>query len=144
MNMTHIVAEPLFAAVEEFRHALHAEPRSGHSQWADGVHAALASLGEAIQEEVRAAEQDLKHVGEVNLDFQDAPVNERHIETMRRQLIKLGEQMHQLRADIRAAQIGADEVRRRGEECVNQVEKVRHAKNEFLLKTLNSNPGAGE
>lgn len=135
-------ADPVFSAVEDLQTMLTGHV-SGSTAWRDDFHLALGRVAAAIQQDVQAAEQEVKHIGSVNEDFKDAPVTQRRVEATRADLIELGERIHQLRADTRAGN-SVDELRRRGDDLVKRLEAVRHAKNEILLETLNSNPGAGE
>jgi len=146
--MNEVKTDPLCVAVDKFLSALAAESRSQELVWADGVHLALGRLADAIQQEVQSAEQETKTVGDINPDLQNAPAVERHTQTMRTQLIQLGEKVHQLRTEVRTAREGrtvkSAQLRLLGEELGAALKKVRHAKDEFLLKTFNSNPGAGD
>jgi hypothetical protein len=146
--MNQINPDPLVAATEELQRALNADARARSSQWADDVHAALEVLAAAIQEEVQAAEKSTAMVGNINPDFQNAPGTERHVQTTREQLINLGERVHQLRADLRHAgghhALDLAQMRPRGQELLDAIAKLRHAMDEYLMKTLNTNPGAGE
>jgi hypothetical protein len=146
--MNQIKLDPLVATVEGLQVAVDAACHGRDSQWADSVHFALGQLAAAIQQQVQAAEKSMEIVGDINPDFQNAPVTERHIEGTREQLIKLGEQVHQLRADIRNARessvVDAAQIRWRGNEICAAVDKVRHADNEFLQTTFNTDLGAGE
>lgn len=139
--------DPLLTTLQELRRILDANTGVPGSQWADAVHLALGQLAAAIQEEVQGAEKTMETVGEINPDLQNTPGAERHIRTKRADLIKLGEQVHQLRADVRQClQDNSDPtpLRLRGQEICTALEKVRHRENEFLLTTLNVNPGSGE
>ena len=139
--------DPLLTSIQELRRILDANSGVPDSRWNDSVHRALGQLAAAIQEEVEGAEKAMETVGEINPDFQNTPGAERHIRTKRADLIKLGEQVHQLRADVReGVQKGFDQaqLRFRAQEICSAVERVRHTENEFLLTTLNINPGSGE
>ena len=146
--MNQIKPDPLTAATQEFEQILNADLGGRKSQWAGDVHGALGKLVGAIQTEVQAAEKSMATVGEINPDFQNAPTAERHIRATREQFIQLVERAHELRAVVRKAcddgDFDAASLRRRGQEICTDLAKVRRAESEFLLETLNSNPGAGE
>lgn len=111
--------------------------------WTDAVHAALGAVADAIQGKVQTTEQSLADVGDINPDFQNAPATERKIEASRAELIRLGEQVHQLRADLR--QTGdAPPLRIWAQKIADAIEKAQHAQDAFVLDTVNSNPGSGE
>ena len=146
--MDQIKSDPLFASMHGLRQALAADYRDRDSWWADAVHIALGQVAAAIQGEVQAVEQSLANIGDINPDFQNAPAAERHIQATREQFIRLGEMVHQLRADIRQTGknnlLDCAQLRLRGQEIANTIEKVRKADERFLLDTINTNPGAGE
>jgi hypothetical protein len=139
---------PLGAAVQELHRTLDANCRAQESQWAGDVHSALGQLASAIQDEVQAVEKSMKMVGDINPDFQNAPVAERHTQTRRDQLIQLGEQVHRLRADIRTESewlvIDVAQICKRADVIHDALEQVRLEDDDFLQTTLNTNLGAGE
>jgi len=146
--MSQSKRDPLFAAMDEFQRALFAEPAGRDLLWADAVHTALGGLAEAVQVDLQTAEREPKLVGDVNPDFQNAPVVERHAETIRVQLIELGENIHQLRAEIRGERehgfVNTTYLRLLGEKIRSSVEKVRQVDDAFLVMAFNTNLGAGE
>ena len=87
-------------------------------------------------------------LGDINPDFVNTPTMERHTEMTRERFIKLGETIHQLRAEIHQLRptrpYDVPELRLRGEKIVIAVEEVRKNDEKFLIDTGNSNPGAGE
>jgi hypothetical protein len=146
--MNEVKSDLLVASMHGLRQALAADYRDRDSWWADAVHIALGQAAAAIQEEVQAVEQSMANVGDINPDFQNAPAAERHVQATREQFIRLGEKVHQLRAYIRQAGenhlLDPAQLRLRGQEIADAIEKVRKADEKFLLDTVNSNPGAGE
>jgi hypothetical protein len=140
--------DPLLTGVQELQRTLAANSGAHDAQWGNSVHLALGRLAAGIQEEVQSAEKAMETVGEINPDFQNTPTSERHIRTKRADLIKLGEQVHQLRAEIRADApgngLGPAQLVERGQAICAEIEKVRHTENEFMLTTLNVNPGGGD
>jgi hypothetical protein len=146
--MNVVKSDRLLASVNTLRHALSAEGSADGRQWGEAVHGALGRVIDAIADEVHAAEQSLKDLGEINPDFQNSPVADRHVTATRDQLIRLREQVHQLRSEIRQLlemhPLDLVQVRLRGEEIAAAIEKVRAANDKFLLATVNTNPGAGE
>ncbi len=146
--MSQVNIQTLLATTQKLKRAYSAHWQDRESQWASDVHVALGELATAIQDEVQGSEKSMKIVGEINPDFRDAPVTDRHIQANREQLIQLGEQVHQLRADLRSAEergvFDVDQIRRRCGEIHDALESVRHEDNDFLQNTLNTNLGAGE
>ncbi len=146
--MNQVKTDLLVVTTRYLQHAVAADCRGQNPQWGIDVHFALGQLASAIQQGVQAAEHSMKIVGELNPDLQHTPVSERHMESSRGQLIKLGEQVHQLRADIRIAcakdDLDIEKIRQRGAEICADVEKVRHADNDFFQKALNTDLGTGE
>ena len=142
MNLVH--ATPLQVCLEELRTAL---ARTRDQDWMDSVHGALADVAAAVQEQVRAAEDELANVGVINPDFRAAPIADRHVEWKRENLIKLGEMVHQLRGEIQKATSASADfplLRQCGQKIADAIEEIQKRDDEFLLKTLNSNPGAGD
>ncbi len=146
--MTEQQTDRIGAALNKLKGALEAGGPNEPNGWIDTMHQLLGRLASAIQEEVRSAEKSKENVGDINPDFQNAPVTERHVEGVRDQWIQIGESIYQLRAELRQSQdlryFDVTTWRQRVDEIAKAVEEVRHSDDEFLLKTLNSNPGAGE
>lgn len=114
----------------------------------DSLHDGLGRLAEVISEQVGSSEQKKAKVGEINSDFQNVPAVERRTEGMRSRLIQIGEQIHQLRADLRRqGEIGpqdTDRLRTKASKIADEVEQIRIEDDKYVLDTVNSNPGAGE
>jgi hypothetical protein len=148
MAMTNMKTDKLIASANKLRRTLAAESRDGNQAWAENVFSALGETASAVQEEVRTAEQSKESVGELNPDFEPMPVTERHVDSMRKQMIQLGEQLHQLRADLKQARDGktVDTApwRERGQQIADAIEKLRRDDDGYVLEKLNSNPGAGD
>ncbi|MBI2807509.1 MAG: hypothetical protein HYX68_21220 [Planctomycetes bacterium] len=145
--MTQEKTNALPAAVRQLRFAL-TTMGGCETTWVDDLYATLGYLAQAIQEEVQRAEETKANLDALNPDFQNAPVNERHVRSARKQFIQLGEQAHQLRADLQmlraTACLDAILFRQRCERICGAVEKVQLTLGEFFVETMNSNPGAGE
>ena len=145
--MTHFKLDAVVAAVRNLRCAL-GGASADESQWANNIHAALGQLTAAIQEEIQTTDKSKASLGAINPDFQDAPTTERHVQSVRAHFIELSEKTHQLRADLHEgptrACLDVKRFRHRCEEICAEVEKVRQTMGEFLLQTINSNPGAGD
>jgi hypothetical protein len=144
--MNAVKSDALLTSVKQLRDTLASESRD--DPWADAVHFALGRVAAAIQAEVQTSERARANVGEINPDFRDSPNAARHVNDMREHWIQLGEQVHQLRAGLRSARdeqrLDAHLLRADCEALAQAIEKVRRTESEFLLNTLNSNPGAGE
>jgi 7-keto-8-aminopelargonate synthetase-like enzyme len=114
---------------------------------ADAVYLALGRLADAIQAEVEKAEHTMKTVGDVNPDLENAPTAERQVTASRDKLIRLGEEVHQFRAEIRrhgSTIVDAAQVQSQGLALADAIEKVRRTDDHFLLDAFNSNLGSGE
>jgi hypothetical protein len=146
--MNRIKPDLLVVTMQKLQRAVDAVSWGQDPQWVNNLHNVLGQSAAAIQQGIQAAESSMEIVGEINPDLQHAPVTERHMESTRAQLISLGEQVHQLRADIRngceRGDLDTAEIQRRGTEICTAVEKVRHADNDFFQTALNIDLGAGE
>lgn len=146
--MTEQKTDRIGASLNRLKSALEAGGPNEPNGWIDTMHQLLGRLASAIQEEVRSAQKSKDNVGDINPDFQNSPGTERHVDAVRDQWIQIAESIYQLRAELRQSQdiryFDVTTWRQRVDEIAKAVEKVRHADDEFLLKTLNSNPGAGE
>jgi hypothetical protein len=146
--MSQANLDRLFTSVRDLRHALAEESLSNAQRWADAVHRALGDMADAIQDAIERAERTMANLGDINPDFQNAPVTERHVALTRDKWIELGEKVHALRAEIRhqppRQPLDLVKLRLRAAEIADAVAKVREADDRFLLDTFNSNLGAGE
>src|SRR4051812_42173068 len=100
--MAETKMDPVDAAVQKLRGVLSNRQR-GSDRWFDSLHERLGQLCDATTREVHVAEQAKKDVGEINPNFQNVPIMDRHTEGVRAQMIKMNERAHQLRADVRRA-----------------------------------------
>ena len=146
--MSRVQTDPIFAATKLLRQKLADAPEESDSRWMDKVHDGLARLSDAIQAEIHSAERSREELGDINPDFQNVPGTERRLEKTRKQFIQLGEQVHQLRADLRdmgnVQPLDVIQMRLRCEELLSQTEKVSRDDDRVMLEAANSNPGAGE
>jgi hypothetical protein len=146
MNRTQ--TDPVYAAITFVRQKLALDSSCADASWMIALHDGLAKLSEAIQQELHIAERAREELGDINPDFQNVPGTERMLETTRSRLIRLGEQVHQLRADLRnpdnVQPLDIVQMRLRCEEILDRIEAVRHADDRMVLEAVNSNPGAGE
>jgi hypothetical protein len=144
MNRSHTLA----SATQKLRRIVTPELRDHDSHWADDVYAALGDLAAAIQAQVQVSDQSRQLVGAINPDFQNNPTLDRHVESARERLIGLGEQVHQLRGDMRASHVHLPlnkvQARLRCLEIASAIEEASRSDDKFLLETTNLNPGAGE
>lgn len=142
--MTDRTKPDLLCLVRNLRHAL----ESGPDRWLDATYEALGHVADAVHDEVGTVEDIPDRLGDINPDFQHVPSTQRHVDTTRNLMIQLGEQAHQLRAEIRQAHemppLDLVQLRLRGEEIAGMIEKVEKDDEKFMFETANSNPGAGE
>jgi len=134
----------LLSLVNELRGAV----ARGPDHWLDATYDALGRVADAVHGAVGVVEDTSDRLGDINRDFQNVPVTQRHVETTRKRMIQLGEEAHQLRAEIRQAPglppLDVVQLRLRVEEVAGLIEKVEKDDEKFMLETANSNPGAGE
>ena len=146
--MNRAQADPIFAATMSMRKKLAGDLSDADARWFDALHDGLAKMSDAIQHELHAAERSREDLGAINRDFESMPGTERMLEATRTQLIQLGEQVHQLRADLRnlgnVQPLDVVQIRLRCEEILDKADAVRHADDKMMLEAVNSNPGAGE
>jgi len=146
--MNQVIADPMITALQDLLRTFDEGASEQDVLWRERLHFALGQLADAIQEEVRTADKTMREVGEMNPDLQNAPGTDRHFQSTREQLIKLNEQVYQLRADVRSSSQDSPmdwaQLRARGDEIRAAVEKVRQMDNAFVQETVNADLGSGE
>jgi hypothetical protein len=145
--MIQIAPKGLSTRVHDLKETLDTDPCERGLRWLAELHGELTSLLDGIDDEIAMSEAT-DTLGNYCPDLQSAPIAERHAERMRERLLQLGEWVQRLRAEIArsAAPMPLDLIKwtLRGEEIVKTVQRLSDENDEFLLRTLYSDLGAGD
>jgi len=132
-------AESLFTTTGKLRRVVAPELSVQDTRWVDTVPAVLSDLASALQHEAQHAGACVD-ADAVDRALENTPVMDRFAETARGRLIRLADQVHQLRTELHQSQahlpLNLIQLRLRCLEVASAVEAMHQADDRFLFASF--------